>query len=115
MISDKVVPVCPISIVPPPPPPPAASQEVMQATGSGAVKGKEAANTFRLYEVTASRKETKCAVTWSYECLFIFPLRSGFMGKKGGGGTLQGCPLKHACQAFIVTANIYSNSGIPWM
>lgn len=104
-----MVPEYPISIVPLPPT--ALSQEVMQATGSGAVKGKEAANTFRLYEVTASRKETKCAATWNYECLFIFPLRSGFMGKKAGGVCVWGGGHNTAGMCFEeCVPSIYSNS-----
>lgn len=42
-------------------------------------------------------------------------LRRGLGGKKRWRGALLGCPLKNVCQAFIVTANIYRNSGIPWM
>lgn len=46
-------------------------QEVMLEAGSGAVKGKEAANTFGLYEVTSRRKETCSAATGTMSlCLF---------------------------------------------
>lgn len=97
---------------------PTVPQEVMLEAGSGAVKGKAAANTFRLYEVTGSRKETHCAATGTMSvCLFSLAVsQRRFRGKeKGGGETLQGCPLKNVCQAFIVTAIIYRNSGRPWM
>lgn len=43
--------------------PPTVSQEVTPEAASGAVKGKEAANTFGLSEVTGSRKEARSAAT----------------------------------------------------
>lgn len=80
----------------------AVPQEVKVATGSGAVKGKEALG---LYEVTVSRKETPPCRYWNYEPVFIFPLRlSEDAEGNREGGALQACPLMKC------VPSIYSNS-----
>lgn len=94
---------------------PAAPQEVMLAAGSGAVKGKGGCKHIQALWSDGQQEGSPLRCYWNYERLFIFPLRRGLGEKKRWRGTLQGCPLKNVCQAFIVTANIYSNSGIPWM
>lgn len=50
----------------------------MPVAGSGAAKGKGVANTFSLYEVTSSRKETHRAATGTG----LVPLLSSSVGEK---------------------------------
>lgn len=65
-------------------------------------------------EVAGSRKEAHRASTGTIRlCLFSKSLRGDFREQKkvAAGGVL----LKNLCQAFIVTADIYRNAGIPWL
>lgn len=86
-----------------------------RAAGSGAVKGKGGYKHIQALWSDGQQEGSPLRCYWNYERLFIFPLRRGLGEKKRWRGTLQGCPLKNVCQAFIATVNIYSNSGIPWM
>lgn len=78
---------------------PTAPQEVMPVAGSGAAKGKGAANRFSLYEVTSSRKEN----TQQLLELVWFPTSQVVLEKR-----------KYRGEVFLIWSNKYSRCGIPW-
>lgn len=94
----------------------------MLEAGSGAVKGKEAANTFSLNEAAGGRKETYNIATGTMSvCLFSLTVsQKTFRGKENVEEVEEWANTgmsfeENVCQAFIVTATIYRNTGIPWL